>query len=262
MRKDPRMPECDRSDPESVRAYRRAYYWLHHDRMLAIERRKYEKKRRVYGHTCVICGKTFETTKKNSKVCSDECRHQLQIRRWKEYRLRHAAPPKNKVCPVCGAVFEMSSTHKLYCSARCREIVRRKRKAEYVASHRDRFAEYKRRWKRTKKGKLAARRYQVSHRKQLSEKSRRYYYRDHVRRCEREKARQKRLREKGKSDLANNIVSKEAIYYGKSLERSARYAKLHPEKCAASKRKYKLKRELSDANNKNAAIWLSLGVYK
>jgi len=262
MRKDPRMPECDRSDPESVRAYRRAYYWLHHDRMLAIERKKREKKRRAYGHTCEICGKAFETTKKNSKVCSDECRHQLRIRRWKEYRLRRAAPPKKKVCPVCGTVFEMSSTHKLYCSARCREIVRRKRKAEYVASHWDRFAEYKRRWKKTKKGRLCEKRYRASHRKELSERSRRYYYKDHKKKCERAKAAQKRIRDKGKADMLQNIVSSEAITYSKMLERSARYAKLHPEKCAASKRKYKLKRELSDANNKNAAIWLSLGVYK
>lgn len=261
MRKDPRMPECDRSDPESVRAYKRAYYWLHHDRMLAIERRKYEKKRRVYSYTCVICGKTFTTTRKRSKACSDECRHELLKRAWKKYRLRKSVL-KKRVCPVCGSTFEVSGSHKLYCSDECRNAVKRKRKALYAARNHDRFAEYRRRWKRTEKGRLCERRYRLSHLKEMSEKSKKYYYRHHAEKCEAAKLAAKKRREKGKSDLMHNIVSTESLYYARSLERAAAYAALHPEKCAASKKKYKLKRGLSDANIKNAAIWLSLGVYK
>ena len=38
---------------------------------------------------CRWCGKEFEAKRRDAKYCSDECRHEANLARYKEYRLKH-----------------------------------------------------------------------------------------------------------------------------------------------------------------------------
>lgn len=57
--------------------------------------------------TCAICGKEFESTRKN-KTCSPECAHQSKLNVMRSWRIKHKAQkaqeilrkPKQTICQV------------------------------------------------------------------------------------------------------------------------------------------------------------------
>ncbi len=46
--------------------------------------------------TCVICGREFETTRHKALSCSDECRHQQNLKYQAEYRASELARAKEE----------------------------------------------------------------------------------------------------------------------------------------------------------------------
>lgn len=88
---------------------------------------------------CIECGTTFEPPIHNVKVCSDECRKKVALRRAREYyhRRKRECPPAPKVfaprnCAICETAFDPSveytlphgglvkrDTGRMYCSDEC-----------------------------------------------------------------------------------------------------------------------------------------------
>ena len=64
---------------------------------------------------CRVCKCDFETSTKNKKICSDECRNQLYQDKFRD-------------CPTCGLKFKATWKNKKVCSDECR-----KKRVEYYA---------------------------------------------------------------------------------------------------------------------------------
>ena len=81
--------------------------------------------------TCVVCGKTFETTFSRHVYCSKECRDfqrnaDRREKRREETRIRQNTPV---TCPVCRKKF-LSKYGKKYCSYKCARKAQRRKDCE------------------------------------------------------------------------------------------------------------------------------------
>lgn len=83
---------------------------------------------------CAVCGKRFETSLRNAKYCSDECRAAARLQYHREYRrvsmgYEHATCHRNeakmhiytKICPECGREFRTNSSLKIFCGRICKD---------------------------------------------------------------------------------------------------------------------------------------------
>lgn len=71
----------------------------------------------IYHKICVICGKPFDTNRRNRKTCgAKECaaKHNSQVR--KQHYERYVKKTKvQKICVICGKPFETNSSKKNCC---------------------------------------------------------------------------------------------------------------------------------------------------
>ena len=84
--------------------------------------------------TCVVCGKAFESRRKDAIYCSNECRQ-------KDYFAKHYHPrqPIDKTCAICGAHFTSKWPRANYCSDACR----RESKRRYAAKQYEKRKSYR-----------------------------------------------------------------------------------------------------------------------
>lgn len=77
---------------------------------------------------CKVCGKKFETNRKNTVCCSDECKKEFnRIRSRERYK---SIKPTTKVCEVCGKIYEPTGRNQKYCCYKCKLTHQLKREKE------------------------------------------------------------------------------------------------------------------------------------
>lgn len=77
--------------------------------------------RKVEKKTCQMCGKEFETQKKNQVYCSQKCQQKAR-----QIRIKEAAKEENTdnklptaKCKMCGRVFAQRNKNHIFCSKKC-----------------------------------------------------------------------------------------------------------------------------------------------
>lgn len=73
---------------------------------------------------CKECGKEFEGKSRRNKICSDECRREIQKRKYIKYNLERGIKRDNTktFCSVCGKEFVGRNKKVKICSDECREV--------------------------------------------------------------------------------------------------------------------------------------------
>ena len=78
----------------------------------------------VFRRKCQVCGNVFETLKSDEFGCSEECLHEIKLRKKREsYKKKHENDVKEpRVCknPNCGKTFIPFRNNAEYCSPECR----------------------------------------------------------------------------------------------------------------------------------------------